>query len=82
MATPRGRMLRAEVVTAELEYQDAADRVFDFHSLRHPYVSNLAAAGVHPRRPGPGAINGHLSGDSGKETFEKKRQTLAAKRVK
>ncbi len=32
-----------------LVFQDAADRVFDFHSLRHQYVSNLAAAGVHPK---------------------------------
>ncbi|MBM3993442.1 MAG: hypothetical protein FJ303_04730, partial [Planctomycetes bacterium] len=34
---------------AVLVFQDAADRVFDFHSLRHQYVSNLAAAGVHPK---------------------------------
>ena len=30
-------------------FRDEADRVFDFHGLRHQYVSNLAAAGVHPK---------------------------------
>jgi integrase len=28
---------------------DAAGRVFDFHALRHQYISNLAVAGVHPK---------------------------------
>ncbi|MCA9124445.1 MAG: site-specific integrase [Planctomycetaceae bacterium] len=32
-----------------LKYEDAAGRVFDFHSLRHQYISQLAAAGVHPK---------------------------------
>src|SRR5262249_9229869 len=32
-----------------LVFQDNAGRVFDFHALRHQYVSNLAAAGVHPK---------------------------------
>src|SRR5262245_3658144 len=32
-----------------LSFRDAAGRVFDFHALRHQYVSNLAAAGVHPK---------------------------------
>jgi Phage integrase family len=32
-----------------LAFRDKEDRVFDFHSLRHQYVSNLAAAGVHPK---------------------------------
>jgi hypothetical protein len=32
-----------------LAYRDEAGRVFDFHSLRHQYISNLAAAGVHPK---------------------------------
>ena len=30
-------------------YADAAGRVFDFHALRHQFISNLAAAGVHPK---------------------------------
>ena len=32
-----------------LAYRDSAGRVFDFHSLRHQFISNLAAAGVHPK---------------------------------
>jgi site-specific recombinase XerD len=32
-----------------LTFRDEADQVFDFHALRHQYVSNLAAAGVHPK---------------------------------
>jgi integrase len=32
-----------------LAFRDEGGRVFDFHSLRHQYVSNLAAAGVHPK---------------------------------
>src|ERR1043166_505239 len=28
---------------------DADGRVFDFHGLRHQFISNLAAAGVHPK---------------------------------
>ncbi len=35
--------------SAVLVFRDNADHVFDFHSLRHQYVSNLAAAGVHPK---------------------------------
>ncbi len=32
-----------------LKFEDAAGRVFDFHALRHQYISQLAAAGVHPK---------------------------------
>ena len=32
-----------------LAYRDERGRVFDFHSLRHQYISNLVAAGVHPK---------------------------------
>ena len=35
--------------SAFLAFRDEAGRVFDFHSLRHQYVSSLAAAGVHPK---------------------------------
>ena len=41
-------MLRSDLAAAEIFYRDDADRVFDFHALRHQYISNLAAAGVHP----------------------------------
>lgn len=32
-----------------LAFRDEADRVFDFHAIRHQYTSNLAAVGVHPK---------------------------------
>ncbi len=32
-----------------LAFEDAAGRRFDFHALRHQFISNLAAAGVHPK---------------------------------
>jgi integrase/recombinase XerD len=35
--------------TTVLAYHDDQGRVFDFHSLRHQYISNLAIAGVHPK---------------------------------
>ena len=41
-------MLRRDLETAKIPY--ATDSGFaDFHSLRHTFVSNLAAAGVHPK---------------------------------
>ena len=42
-------MLRADLSAAGIEYEDAAGRVFDFHALRHMFISSLAAAGVHPK---------------------------------
>ncbi|MBI1914540.1 MAG: tyrosine-type recombinase/integrase [Planctomycetes bacterium] len=43
----------AELVMVDLEaagipYVDDAGEVFDFHALRHQFLSDLAAAGVHP----------------------------------
>jgi hypothetical protein len=32
-----------------LARRDHADRVADFHALRHTFISNLAAGGVHPK---------------------------------
>ena len=46
-ATPQEQQDRAK--SSFLAYRDEAGRVFDFHSLRHQYISNLAAAGVHPK---------------------------------
>jgi integrase len=39
-------MLRADLATAELPYEDAGGRVFDFHALRGQFVTALARAGV------------------------------------
>jgi hypothetical protein len=35
-------MLRVDLAAAGIEYRDASDRVADFHSLRHTYVTRLA----------------------------------------
>jgi site-specific recombinase XerD len=35
-------MLREDLEAAGIEYRDAADGVFDFHSFRHQYISTLA----------------------------------------
>jgi integrase len=43
------KMIRADLKTAGIPYQDDAGRVFDFHALRHQFISGLAAAGVHPK---------------------------------
>jgi hypothetical protein len=42
-------MIRADLEAAGIPFQDDAGRVFDFHALRHQFISNLAAAGVHPK---------------------------------
>jgi len=42
-------ILRPDLVAAEIPYADDAGRVFDFHALRHQFITSLAAAGVHPK---------------------------------
>ena len=32
-----------------LSFRDNAGHVFDFHALRHQFISNLAASGAHPK---------------------------------
>ncbi len=32
-----------------LDYRDDVERVADFHALRHTFITNLAASGVHPK---------------------------------
>lgn len=43
------KMLRGDLAAAGLPYRDEAGRVFDFHALRHQFISNLARAGAHPK---------------------------------
>ena len=43
------KMLRGDLEAAEIPYTDEMGRVFDFHSLRHQFISSLATAGVHPK---------------------------------
>ena len=42
-------MLRRDLDAAGLPYVDDAGRYFDFHALRHQFISSLAEAGVHPK---------------------------------
>ncbi|GAA4424238.1 hypothetical protein GCM10023155_10030 [Bremerella cremea] len=42
------KMLRGDLKEAGLEYETGAG-VFDFHALRHYFVSNLSRGGVHPK---------------------------------
>ena len=41
-------MLRADLLSAGLPYE-LDGKTFDFHALRHQFISGLAAAGVHPK---------------------------------
>jgi len=40
---------KRRIESTYLSYTDDAGRVFDFHALRHQFISNLASAGVHPK---------------------------------
>ena len=42
-------MLRRDLQAAGIPYKDDRGRQFDFHALRHQFISNLASAGVHPK---------------------------------
>ena len=42
-------MFKADLAAAGIAYRDDAGRVADFHSLRHTFISNLAASGCHPK---------------------------------
>ncbi len=42
-------MFQADIAAAGIAYRDDAGKVADFHSLRHTFISNLAAGGVHPK---------------------------------
>jgi len=43
------KMLRHDLKVAGVPYADEAGKVFDFHALRHQFISMLARAGVHPK---------------------------------
>ena len=47
--THSAEMFRADLEAAGIKYRDDAGKVADFHSLRHTFISNLAAGGVHPK---------------------------------
>lgn len=43
------KMLRKDLEAAGIPYRDSANRVVDFHALRHTFITNLAKGGVHPK---------------------------------
>jgi hypothetical protein len=43
-------LVRADLAVAGIDYVDESGLVFDFHALRHQYITSLAAAGVHPKQ--------------------------------
>ncbi len=48
-STNTARMFRADLADVGIPYRDDAGRVADVHALRHTFVSNLVAGGVHPK---------------------------------
>jgi len=42
-------MVRADLQAAGIEYRDDDGRVFDFHALRHQFISNLINGGANPK---------------------------------
>jgi integrase len=42
-------IFKQDLQVAGIEYRDAANRVADFHSLRHTFISNLHKGGVSPK---------------------------------
>jgi integrase len=42
-------MLRNDLAAAGISYRNGTGRYFDFHAMRGQFISNLAAAGVHPK---------------------------------
>lgn len=44
------KMLRKDLEAAGIAYVDNEGRVFDFHALRHQFITNLARNDVHPKK--------------------------------
>lgn len=42
-------MIQRDLQAAGLPYQDERGLFFDFHALRHTFITNLASGGVHPK---------------------------------
>jgi site-specific recombinase XerD len=43
------KMIRIDLEAAGIPYVDEQNRVFDFHALRHQFISDLARSGAHPK---------------------------------
>jgi site-specific recombinase XerC len=48
-ANNAAKMLRRDLKTAGIEFEDDQKRRLDFHGLRHTFISCLAQSGVHPK---------------------------------
>ncbi len=42
-------MIRADLEAAGIAYKDADGHVYDFHALRHQYITDLYRSGAHPK---------------------------------
>jgi integrase len=42
-------MMRHDLARAGIPFLDGQGRAYDFHALRHQFISDLVAAGVHPK---------------------------------
>lgn len=42
-------LVRHDLATAGIPYRDASGRVFDFHGLRHWFITRLTQSGCHPK---------------------------------
>jgi integrase len=42
-------LIRVDLAAAGVPYADAAGRTYDFHALRHQFISDMVEAGVHPK---------------------------------
>ncbi len=42
-------MLRIDLAVAKIPYVDSAGHTFDFHALRHQYITSLTTGGLHPK---------------------------------
>jgi len=42
-------MLRIDLEAAKIPYVDAVGHTFDFHALRHQYITSLTTSGLHPK---------------------------------
>ena len=42
-------MLQKDLELAEIDYIDDSGRVFDFHALRHTFITNLVKGGATPK---------------------------------
>ena len=42
-------MLRADLSAAGVPFEDEAGHVYDFHALRHQFITDMVRAGVHPK---------------------------------